>query len=207
MEAQATGATLKRYRFNVEEYHRMAAAGILHEDDRVELIDGEIVEMAAIGSRHALCVARLTRIFLQRFGERAVVWPQNPLRIDSYTEVQPDLCLLRPPEGRYADRPPAPEDALLVVEVADTTVATDRRHKLPLYARAGIREAWLVDLVAGRLEVHLAAEPESRSSDRPSDLAEDRAYPEVRRMQGGSVTPRAFEDMASAEIRIADFLD
>lgn len=135
---------LKRH-FTVEEYHRMAQAGILSEDDRVELVEGEIVEMVPIGSRHAACVGRLTALFsaVQTGG---IVWVQNPIRLGEHSEPQPDLTLLRPRGDFYASGHPGPQDVLLVVEVAETSADADREVKVPLYARAGIAEVWLVDL-------------------------------------------------------------
>jgi len=140
-------------RFNVHEYHRMAVAGILTEDDRVELIAGEIVEMPPIGSRHAACVDRLTRLFSSRVGDAALVRVQNPIRLSDVSEPQPDLALLEPRADFYAAAHPGPGEVLLIVEVADTSVGYDRSVKIPLYARAGIRELWLVDLERERIEV------------------------------------------------------
>jgi Uma2 family endonuclease len=153
-----------RHRFTVEEYRKMGEAGIFHEDDRVELIGGEIVEMAAIGKRHFESVYRLTRLLSRwvfvdapsHYGgaeaERLGVSVQNPLAIAIDGEPQPDLVLLRRSEG--SARMPTPEEALLVVEVADTYLAYDRETKLPLYAGAGIPEAWLVDLTTDEIEVY-----------------------------------------------------
>lgn len=138
----------------------MADAGILGEDDRVELLEGEIVEMAPIGSRHAGCVNDLNRLLVQGVGERAVVAVQNPVRLSRRSEPQPDVAVLRPREDRYRRAHPAPGDVLLLVEVADTTVGFDRRYKIPLYAIGGIAEVWLVDLPAATVEVH--REPEGR---------------------------------------------
>lgn len=137
---------LIKRRFTVSEYYRMAEAGILTEDDRVELIDGEIIEMAPIGSRYASCVRRLEDVFGRRFRDAALVSTQNPIRLSEYTEPQPDVTLLRRRADFYASAHPTPEDILLVVEVADTTVDLDRQVKMPLYAQSGIPEAWLVDL-------------------------------------------------------------
>lgn len=145
-----------RHRFTAEEYRKMGEAGIFSEDDRVELIDGEVVEMAPIGDRHIESVMRLTRL-LSRWafstGEAALfVSVQNPLVLGKHGEPQPDLTLVR----RLRDRlgTPIPEEALLVVEVADTSLAYDRERKLPLYAEAGIPEAWLVDLNATTIEMY-----------------------------------------------------
>ncbi len=144
---------LTRRRFNVEEYHRMGEAGILSEGERVELIEGDIVMMTPIGPPHASSVARLNRVFSSRLAERVTVWIQNPVRIPPGSEFQPDLALLRPRFDFYAKSHPEPADVFLLIEVADTTVETDRRVKIPLYARAGIPEVWLLNLNENRVEV------------------------------------------------------
>ncbi len=147
-------APLLTRRFTVDEYHRMAEAGILTEDDRVELLDGEIVEMSPIGSRHAGTVARLTRLFGERAGDRAIVWPQNPIRLSRFLEPEPDVCLLRPRDDFYTSAHPDREHILLLVEVADTSLHFDRTHKIPLYARGAIPEVWLVDLEGQAIDVY-----------------------------------------------------
>src|SRR2546426_2118990 len=138
--------TLEKRRFTVDEYHRMAEAGIFSEDESVELLEGEIVEMTPISSRHAACVNKLTRLFTRELGERVVVSVQNPVALTETSEPQPDLALLRPRADFYAAGHPGPEDVLLMVEVADTSATSDRAVKVPLYARAGIEEVWLIDL-------------------------------------------------------------
>ena len=160
METQAgtrEQAQVTRRRFTVHEYHRMAQAGILHEDDRVELIEGELIEMAAIGTRHFTCVNGLTRFLVQNVGDEAIVSVQNPVRLDEYGEPQPDLAAIRPRD--YRESLPTPEDVLLLIEVSDTTLAYDRGVKLPMYARKGIREAWIVALEAGAVERHTEPPP------------------------------------------------
>ena len=139
-----------RWRFTVHDYHRMGKAGILHEDDRVELIEGEIVEMAAIGARHFSCVNRLNRMLVMGVGDAAVVSVQNPVKLNEHTEPQPDITVIRPRD--YTESLPLPEDVLLLIEVSDTTLAYDRNVKLPLYARAGIGEVWIVNLAAKAIE-------------------------------------------------------
>lgn len=168
------GQLLKRL-FTVEEYHRMTRAGIFTEDDRAELIEGEVVEMAPIGSRHAACVARLTTLF-SRVEEKGIVWVQNPIRLGEHSEPQPDVALLRPRPDFYADAHPGPRDVLLLVEVAETSPEYDREVKLPLYARAGILEVWLVDLAQGAIE--LCRQPSTQG------------YGELRRLgRGQAVSP------------------
>jgi len=140
--------------FAVDEYYRMADAGILTRDDRVELIDGEIVRMSPIGIGHAGCVNAATRLFAGAFEGRAVVSVQNPLRLDDYTEPQPDVVLLKFREDSYRGKRPEASDALLLVEVADTTLAYDRDVKLPRYAASGVPEVWIEDLSGGVLLVY-----------------------------------------------------
>jgi len=145
---------LRRYRFTVEEYERLAQAQVLTQCDRVELLDGEIVEMSPIGDRHASVVARLTRLFSSQLGERGLVWVQNPVRLRVVRSVpQPDVVLARPRADFYATGKPGPDDVLLLIEVMDTSAETDRHVKLPLYARAGIGEVWLLDLTTDRVDI------------------------------------------------------
>ena len=160
---------IARRAFNVAEYYRMAEAGILHEDDRVELLDGEIVTMSPIGSRHAASVDRLNHLFARAVGGAAIVRVQNPIRLSDFSEPQPDLALLRARDDFYREEHPTPADVLLVVEVAETSTLRDREAKLPLYAAAGIPEVWLIDAVESEIDVHL--EPKSgtyRSTRRPA---------------------------------------
>ena len=145
---------IARRHFNVTEYYRMTEAGILSESDQVELIDGEVIEMSPIGSRHAACVDRLNRLLNRFAGDGAIVRVQNPIRLDEYSEPQPDLCLLKPRADFYAEGHPTPADVLLVVEVADSSVGFDREVKLPLYAQVLIPEAWLVNLAADAVEIY-----------------------------------------------------
>ena len=145
MPALATPTITKR-RFSVKEYYLMAEAGILSPRDRVELIDGEIVQMAAIGSYHAACVDTLSNLFREMLGRRVIVRVQNPVRLGERSEPEPDIALLRPRADAYRDAHPGPEDVLLIVEVSHSTVEYDRDVKTPLYAEAGIPELWLVNL-------------------------------------------------------------
>lgn len=147
------GMPLTHRRFTVDEYHRMAGAGVFHEDDRVELLEGEIVEMTPVGGRHVACVIRLTDLLSSLAGAVATISVQNPLVLADRSEPQPDIAVLRrraDPSGAWL---PHHHDALLVIEVADTSLERDRDVKVPLYARAGIPEVWLVDLLADRIEV------------------------------------------------------
>jgi Uma2 family endonuclease len=168
--------------FTVEEYHRMGEAGILREDERVELIEGEIVEMAPIGHRHVGCVINATRLFITRLGDRAVVSPQNPVVIPPRSEPQPDLLLLRPRAVSYSRGLPASEDVLLAVEVADTTVRYDRLVKARLYARAGIPEFWLCLATDGAVEVYREPRADGYAGmtlHGPGDVVSPLAFPDV----------------------------
>lgn len=174
-----------RRRFTLGEYHRMSEAGILNEDDRVELIRGEIVQMTPIGSRHAFGVTLVASLFSRRLLDRAVVWSQNPLTIFPDSEPEPDVVLLRPPLARYRDALPVPADVLLVVEVADASIRYDRQVKGPLHAEAGVPEYWIVDVEGEALEVH--RDPR------------DQEYRSVeRRTRGQSIAPLAFSDLVIA---------
>jgi Uma2 family endonuclease len=143
--------TMPRYRFTIADYELMGQAGILNEDDRVELIDGEIIIMSPIGPRHALCVAFLTRQLAKQTPDDTLIFVQSPVHLPDHSEPQPDLALVRGLSGQSL---PTPANVVLLIEVSDSTLAYDRDVKFPLYAAAGIPEAWLVDLAAGRIERH-----------------------------------------------------
>lgn len=157
MAAMTMATTMPRYRFTVAEYELMGQAGILTEDDRVELIEGEIIIMSPIGPRHALCVAFLTHLLVRSAPDDALLFVQSPIHLPNNSEPQPDLAMIRRGNGNAL---PTAGDVLLVIEVSDATLAYDRDVKFPLYAAAGIPEAWLVDLAAGRIERH--TEPGTR---------------------------------------------
>jgi Uma2 family endonuclease len=143
----------RRY-FTVAEYERMGEVGIFSPDDRVELIEGEIVEISPIGKRHAACVNRLNRLLSQAVGASTIVSVQNPIRLADYSEPQPDVALLKPRADFYEQSLPAPADVLLIIGVCDTTLEYDRQIKLPLYARVGIPEVWLVNLADEQIETY-----------------------------------------------------
>ena len=131
--------------FTVDEYYRMAEVGILDPDARLELLEGEIVEMSPVGVRHVACVNRATALFVKHLGEKTVVSVQNPVQLSRYTEPQPDIVVLKPRGDYYAGKKISWEDAFLVIEVSDTTLRRDR-YKLALYAKAGVSELWIEDL-------------------------------------------------------------
>jgi len=171
----------ERRRFTIDEYERMAETGILTSDDRVELIEGEIVEMSPIGDPHAAFVANLNRLLMKAFGDQAHVWVQGPLRVPPRSKPQPDLALLR--LRSYVREGATAEDALLVIEVADTSLRYDRTVKLRIYARAGIPEYWIVDANTETLEIY-----RSPSGERYADL--------LRPSRDDRVAPLAFPDAA-----------
>ena len=194
--------SIPRRKFTVSEYYRMAKAGILGEDDRVELLDGEIIQMSPIGPPHGGTVNRVNRLFGRLVGNRALVAVQNPVRLDTHSEPEPDIALLTPRTDDYARSHPRPGDVLLIVEVADTTAIIDRRIKLPLYARSGIAEVWLLVLNRTRQG--------RRSRSRTSPVLEvhrnpgPNGYAETRLVRRGErIAPLALPDM---EIDVAELL-
>jgi len=137
----------------VGEYHRMGEVGILTERDRVELIEGELIAMSPIGSQHSGTVNTLTRRLVLAVGDRGVVAVRNPVQLDDLTEPEPDFAVLKPRPDDYRLATPRADEVLLIVEVADTSLAYDRTVKRALYARHGIPEFWIVNLTAGEVEV------------------------------------------------------
>ena len=147
-------AVLTRHKLSVSDFHQMAEARILAEDDHLELIEGDLIDMMPIGQKHAAMVNRLTYYFSAIFGDRATLTIQNPLVLGDRTEVYPDVLLLERRADFYAFGHPVPADVYLVVEVADSSLNYDRSVKFPLYAEAKIPEVWLVNLADDRLEIY-----------------------------------------------------
>ena len=167
---------VSRRRFSADDYQRMGQAGILRAEDRVELIDGEIIAMTPIGPRHCASVDRANRAFVTTAGDSAIVRVQGSVRLDLYSEPEPDLVLLRPRQDFYSSRHPGPADILLVIEIADSSIDYDRDVKSRVYARSGVHEYWLADLNEDVLLCHSALE--------------DGAYRSVRRCtRGQSLAP------------------
>ena len=177
-------------RFNVEEYYRMGKAGIIGPDERVELIEGAIIQMSPIGSRHASAVTRTARWFDRRVGDRAIVRTQNPVRLSSHSEPEPDVALVGPRADDYSAAHPGPADVLLIIEVADTTLAYDQNTKLPLYAAAGIPEVWIAHLQRDQITAY--RNPVSGAYQETVTFGRD-----------GSLAPLPFPDLV---IRGADIL-
>jgi hypothetical protein len=183
MDTTDTMVEPKRRRFTIEEYHRMGEAGILRDDERIELIEGEILEMSPIGRVHAGTVDRIMDVFFRRLGDRAGIRVGGPiLFVDLVSEPQPDVTLLIRRPDFYTGGHPEPGDILLVVEVMDSSVAYDHRIKLPLYARAGVREVWLVNVNTRRIEGYRRPSPAGYAESRVvegDDQLSIQAFPEI----------------------------
>jgi Uma2 family endonuclease len=178
-----------RRRFTVEEFYAMAEAGILAPDERVELLNGEVVAMSPIGDVHAYSVDEAVYLFTIQLGERARVRSQNPVRLASNREFQPDVSILRWREDKYLSGHPVPEDVLLLMEVSDSTLDYDRNVKLAIYAEAEIPETWIANIPDQVVEVYT--------------LPSDGVY-QMRRVfsVGESVSPLAFPDVSLPVSRI-----
>jgi Uma2 family endonuclease len=169
------------HRFSVSDYYRMGETGVLKPGALVELLDGKIIDMSPIGPFHGATVNRLNRHFNKMASGRWLVSTQNPVHLDEHSEPQPDLMLLKPAPDDYASRHPAPEDVILQIEVADSTLTYDREQKLPIYGRAGIAEVWIVNLLEKTIEIH--REPHFSGYGyqrvvRSSDKASPAAFPD-----------------------------
>jgi Uma2 family endonuclease len=176
-----SGQTVRRL-FSVADYYRMGEAGVFESGDRLELIEGEIYETTPIGSSHAACVDRLNMLLTRLGGGRAIVRVQGPVRLDEFSEPEPDLALLRPRNDYYANAHPGPGDVLLIIEVADTSLVYDREVKVPLYARAGIAEVWVVNVAEKHVETY--------SHPAGGTYTTQRAF-----RTGDSVTPQTLSDL------------
>ena len=143
-------------KITVDEFQRLGREGFFPDDARLELIDGEVREMSPVGPSHAWIVDRLAARLIRQLGDTHHIRSQNPVDLDTYNEPEPDISVARL-DPVFARRHPNPSDVLLVIEVADSTLRTDRRHKIPRYARSGIPEAWIVDV--GHRRVRLYCQP------------------------------------------------
>ena len=179
---ETTQVEMKRRRFTVADFLRLAEVGFLADDERVELIRGEIIEMSSISEGHASTVMRLVSLLSRMFGQRALLSVQNPVQLDDATLPQPDVALLRPRDDFYGQRHPGPEDTLLLIEVSDTTLTYDRRVKTALYSAAGVMEYWIINLQKRQIEVYREPQSEGyRTMTRyaPGETLSPLAFPEV----------------------------
>lgn len=181
MSVAAAAPPIERYRLTSAIFHEMVDKGILNEDDRLELIEGELVTMSPIGPEHSGIVDQLAAILIKQLGDRAVIKVQGPLQLDESTEPQPDLILLEPRRDYYKRSLPRPADVVLVIEVADSSLAYDRAIKMPLYARASVPEAWIVNLIDRWIEVY-----------RDPSAAGYTTLHKI--LTGKSIAPQAFDD-------------
>lgn len=140
------GQITTKHPLTVDFYLQMLEQGILQEDDRVELLNGELFDMSPVGSSHAAVVKRLNQLFAGVTEGKFIVSVQDPIRLNHYNMPEPDIALLRPREDFYADAHPGPDDIMLIVEVSDTSLAYDTDRKLPAYGAAGIAEVWIINL-------------------------------------------------------------
>ena len=150
----AITAALPHRKFTVDEYHRFIETGVFSAEERLELWEGEFIEMSPIGKKHASCVNYLIEFLRDRLGKAVIISPQNPIVLNDFSEPQPDICLLNRREDFYRQNTPTAQDVLMVMEIADTTLRYDRDVKFPRYAASGIREAWLIDLENDRVEIY-----------------------------------------------------
>ena len=182
MSVAAAAPPIERYRLTSAIFHEMVDKGILNEDDRLELIEGELVTMSPIGPEHMGVVNQIAQILIRQLEQRAIVSIQGPIALDEFSEPQPDLALLVQRDDFYKHSLPRPADVALVIEVADSSLAYDRTIKMPLYARAGVPEAWIVNLIDRWIEVYRG----------PSTAGYTTL---LKILSGKSIAPQAFEDV------------
>jgi Uma2 family endonuclease len=181
------------HRFTVDEYYRMGETGILHPEARVELLDGEIIDMMPIGPFHAGTVNRLIRVLVTAAKGRWLVVVQNPLRLGPRSEPEPDFMLVKPAADDYTGHHPLPEDVFLLIEVAESSLAYDRNRKIPAYARGGIPEVWIVNLLERNIEVFREPRSDRYTSVQKfarGDIVPVQAFPDVR-IDVGALLQRA----------------
>lgn len=180
---------IERRLFTVAEYDQMIAAGIFTEQERVELIAGEIVRMSPISMRHAACVTRLTHLLVASLAEQALVSVQNPVQLNNHSEPEPDLAILQPRDDFYENGRPTPTDIFLLIEVAETSLAYDRQQKVPLYAKAGIPEVWIVNTEANQVEMYRQPTPDGYQTQSIANTTQ-------------TIAPEAFPQTAVSVARI-----
>jgi len=179
----AVTTALRHRKFSVEEYHHFIEQGFFKHEERIELWEGEFVEMSPIGKRHAGSVDFIADYLREILGRKVIIRVQSPIILDDLSEPQPDVCLLKRREDFYRHTDAMAKDVLLAIEVADSTVRYDRDTKFPRYATNGIKEAWLIDLENDRVEIH--SEPTEfgyslvKISHR-GQIAESNVFPEIK---------------------------
>lgn len=141
-------------RLSVQDYYRMVESGILQPDERVELLEGQIIQMAAKGTAHSAAVSRIEKLLRNRLGDRALLRFQDPVQLNNYSEPEPDVAVVQPDPSFYEDHHPRPSEVFWLVEVSDSTLKFDREIKAPAYARSGIAEYWVLDVNVESLYVY-----------------------------------------------------
>jgi Uma2 family endonuclease len=189
VESAAEAAIAQRL-WTVDEYYRMAETGILKPDERVELIEGVVVAIPPIGPEHAGSVDRLGDLMRSLLGSTVIVRGQNPVHLKEGSEPEPDLAVVRRRDNYYRDSHPTAMDTLLIIEIADSSLAYDRLVKGKLYAEAGIQDYWIANLVDDQIEVHRDPSPDGYRSVRIA-------------RRGDTIQPVAFPDMM---LTVADIL-
>lgn len=185
MQVAIAAPPVERFRLSSERYHTMIEKGIFGEDEHIELIEGEIVTMSPIGAEHSGLVKKLAELLFGLLNKRALISVQDPIQLDDFSEPEPDLALLRPRSDYYMRSLPTPADVLLVIEVADSSLAYDRTVKMPLYAQAGIPEAWIVNLIDRWIEVSRDPSPVGYTTT-------------LKILPGRAIAPQAFADVIVA---------
>lgn len=167
----ASKSNIQHFKFSTDAYHQLVEYGLLPAEARVELLEGEIIEMSPINSPHSGTINRLQKYLEKMLGDEYVISSQNPIQIGPFSEPQPDLAILQWRDDFYFDKHPAPSEVIFLVEIADSTLEKDREIKLPIYAKVNIPEVWIVNLKAKQLEVYT--------------LPQDSAYTQKRIYQKG----------------------
>jgi len=182
MSVALAAQPIEWYRLSSDVFHAMIEKGFLGEDERVELIEGRLVTMSPIGSEHMGVVNQLAELLIRHLKRRALVGVQGPIHLDEHSEPQPDLVLLTPRQDFYKRSLPRPADILLVIEVADSSLAYDRGVKMSLYANAGIPEAWIINLIDRWIEVYRDPSPAGYTTM-------------LKILPGKTIAPQAFADV------------
>ncbi len=194
VRVKAVAEEAPKRRFTVEEYHRMIEAGVFAENEQVELIEGEVLQMAAKSLRHVAGVRRVHKVLNKLLGDAVFISTQDPIQIGAVSEPEPDVVVAVPSATEYEDHHPTPPEILLIVEVAETSVQVDRQRKLPLYAQAGIRQYCILNLRGGELEDYRDPTPEGYRSKRSYTLKQSFnlvAFPKVK-IKVADLIPRSF---------------
>lgn len=175
---------------SVAEYHSMGELGILNPDEKVELLAGQIVKKSMKGTRHTSTNKRIEKVLERLLGDRVLVRTQDPIRLDNYSEPEPDVAIVVPNLSFYADHHPTPSEVYLIIEISDTTLRQDCEYKAKLYAQGGIEDYWVLDINNRQLYVFRLPSPDGYLS---RQVLSD----------GEVISPLAFPDI---KLSISDFL-